>query len=84
MHSPVSLHYTLSTCIHVQSRLTLCDSMDCVAHRVPLFMEFFRQEYWNGLPFAPPGDLPDPGIEPTFLVSLTGSLLTNSTPGLVC
>ena len=27
-------------------------------------MEFFRQEYWNGLPCPPPGDLPDPGIEP--------------------
>ena len=27
-------------------------------------MEFSKQEYWNGLPFPPPGDLPDPGIEP--------------------
>ena len=27
-------------------------------------MEFPRQEYWSGLPFPPPGDLPDPGIEP--------------------
>ena len=27
-------------------------------------MGFSRQEYWNGLPFPPPGDLPDPGIEP--------------------
>ena len=34
-----------------------------VACQVPLFMEFSRQEYWSGLPF-PPGDLPDPGIEP--------------------
>ena len=32
----------------------------------PLSMEFFRQEYWSGLPFPPPGDLPNPGIEPTF------------------
>ena len=30
-----------------------------------LSMEFFRQEYWSGLPFPPPGDLPDPRIEPT-------------------
>ena len=29
-------------------------------------MEFCRQEYWSGLPFPPPGDLPDPGIEPTY------------------
>ena len=35
-----------------------------VAHQVPLFMEFSRQEYWNGLPFPSPGTLPDPGIEP--------------------
>ena len=79
MHSPVSLQYTLLARVSVQSRLTLCDFMVCVAHGVPLFMEFFRQEYWDGLPFAPPGDLPDLGIEPTFLVSLTGSFLTNST-----
>ena len=35
-----------------------------VAHQAPLSMEFSRQEYWSGLPFPPPGDLPDPGIEP--------------------
>ena len=34
------------------------------AHQVPLSMEFSRQEYWSGLPFPSPGDLPDPGIEP--------------------
>ena len=35
-----------------------------VAHQAPLSMGFSRQEYWNGLPFPSPGDLPDPGIEP--------------------
>ena len=35
-----------------------------VAHQAPLSMEFFRQEYWSGLPFPSPGDLPNPGIEP--------------------
>ena len=35
-----------------------------VAHQAPLSMEFSRQEYWNGLLFPTPGDLPDPGIEP--------------------
>ena len=34
-----------------------------VACQAPLSMEFFRQEYWSGLPFPPPGNLPDPGIE---------------------
>ena len=35
-----------------------------VAHQAPLSMEFSRQEYWSGLPFPSPGDLPDTGIEP--------------------
>ena len=35
-----------------------------VAYHAPLSMEFSRQEYWSGLPFPSPGDLPDPGIEP--------------------
>ena len=35
-----------------------------VARQAPLSMEFFRQEYWSGLPFPSPGDLPNPGIEP--------------------
>ena len=34
-----------------------------VACQAPLFMEFSSQEYWSGLPFPSPGDLPDPGIE---------------------
>ena len=36
-----------------------------VAHQAPLSMEFSRQEYWSGLPFSPPGNLPDSGIQPT-------------------
>ena len=35
-----------------------------VAHQAPLSMGFSRQEYWSGLPFLPPGDLPNPGMEP--------------------
>ena len=35
-----------------------------VALQVPLSMECYRQEYWSGLPFLSPGDLPDPVIEP--------------------
>jgi len=48
--------------------LTLCDPTDCspwtVAHQTPLSKESSRQEYWSGLPFPTPGDLPYPGIEP--------------------
>ena len=37
-----------------------------VAYQAPLSMGFSRQEYWSGLPFPSPGDLPDPGIEPRY------------------
>ena len=49
------------------------------AHQAPLSTGFFRQEYWSGLPFPIAGDLPNPGIEPTSLVSpaLAGRFLTN-------
>ena len=36
-----------------------------VALKAPLSMEFSRKKYWSGLPFPPPGDLPDPRMEPT-------------------
>ena len=42
---------------HVQLFVTMDHS------QAPLFMEFSRQEYWSGLPFPSPGDLPDPGNE---------------------
>ena len=35
-----------------------------VAHQASLSIEFYRQEYWNGLPLPSPGDLPNPGIKP--------------------
>ena len=41
-----------------------------VAYQAPLSMEFSRQEYWSGLPFPSPGDLPYPGTEPSFPMSL--------------
>ena len=51
-----------------------------VAHQSPLSMGFSRQEYWSGLPCPPPGDLPQPGTEPTSLVSpaLGGRFFTTS------
>ena len=52
--------------MHAQS-LQLCDSFVTpwtAARQAPLSMGFPRQEYWSGLPFSPPGDLPDPGIKP--------------------
>ena len=51
-----------------------------VAHQPPLSMGFSRQEYWSGLPFPSPGDLPHPGTEPASLVSpaLAGRFFTTS------
>ena len=43
-----------------------------VIHQAPLSMGFFKQEYWSGLPFPPPGDLPDQGIKPTSPVLARG------------
>ena len=50
------------------------------ARQAPLSMEFSRQDYWSGVPFPPPGDLPDPGIKPASLTSpaLAGEFLTAS------
>ena len=46
------------------SRVRLFETLWTIAHQAPLSMGFSRQEYWSGLPCPPPGDLPDPGIEP--------------------
>ena len=46
------------------SRVRLFATPWTVAYQVPLSMGFSKQEYWSGLPFPSPGDLPDPGIEP--------------------
>ena len=46
------------------SRVQLFMTPWTVAYQAPPSMEFSRQEYWSGLPFPSPGDLPNPGIEP--------------------
>ena len=46
------------------------------ARQAPLSMEFSRQEYWSGLPFPSPGDLPGPGIKPGSPVLQADSLLS--------
>ena len=47
-----------------------------VARKAPLLMGFSRQEYWSGLPFPSPEDLPNPGIEPRSPALQADSLLT--------
>ena len=50
------------------------------AHQAPLSTGFPRQEHWSGLPFLPPGNLPDPGIEPAS-PALAGRFFTTVPPG---
>ena len=59
------------------SRVRLCHSMDC---SLPGSMGFSRQEYWSGLPFPSPGDLPDPEIEPRS-PAFQADPLTSELPG---
>ena len=68
-------------CVCAQSPPTLCDRMDCSPPGSSSCLGFTRQEYWSGLPCPPPGDLPDPGIEPVSLMSLAlaGGFFTTGT-----
>jgi len=76
--------YAISLCMHV--RVLNLFSVQVFATpwtvdlQAPLSMGFPRQEYWSGLPFLLPGDLPDPGIKPTCLMSpaLAGGYFTTS------
>ena len=62
------------------SRVQLFATPWTVARQAPLSIGFSRQEYWSGLPCPPPGDLPNPGIEPKSLMSpaFTGRFFTTS------
>ena len=62
------------------SRVQLFATPWTVALQAPPSMGFSRQEYWNGLPFPSPGDLPDPGIEPRS-PALQADALTSEPPG---
>ena len=55
---------SLSEQVKTLSRVQLFATLWTIAWQAPLSTEFSRQEYWNRLPFPPPGYLPDPGIEP--------------------
>ena len=65
------------------SRVQLCAAPSTVAHQAPLSMEFSRQDYWSGLPFATPWDLPNPGVKPMSLASpaLAGRLFSTAPSG---
>ena len=60
------LEYAYASEVKVKSlsRVRLFETPWTVAHQAPPSMGFSKQEYWSGLPFPSPGNLPDPGIEP--------------------
>ena len=62
-HVPCSFMWVWQSFSHVQLSVT----PGAVACQAPLSMEFSRQEYWSGLPFPSPGDLPNPWMEPGLL-----------------
>ena len=64
-------------CSVTQSCPTLFVIPWTIAHQAPLSMGFSRQEYWSGLPCPPPGNLPNPGLEPSSL----GRFFTREPPG---
>ena len=70
----VGFHAQLLSCV------LLLVTLRTVAHQALLPMGFSRQEYWSGLPFPPPGDLPDPGIKHRS-PALAGGFFTTEPPG---
>ena len=69
--------------LHPQSLHSYLCTLWTAARQAPPSMGFSRQEYWSGLPFPSPGDLPNPGIEPASSVSpaLQANSLTTERPG---
>ena len=76
-------HYWREDCMLDFSCSILSDSFATpwtIAHQAPLSMGFPGQEHWSGLPFPPPGDLPDLGIE-SVSPALANRFFTTESPG---
>ena len=76
----ITVHVSGGGKVKSLSRVRLFATPWTVAYQAPLSMGFSRQEYWSGLPFPSPGDLPDPGIEPRS-PTLQADTLTSEPPG---
>ena len=77
------LEPTVPMCMFSHSVVSDSATLWTMALQAPLSTEFSRQEYKNGLPFTSPGDLPDPGIEPTspeFPALVTGTTVPPGKP----
>ena len=69
-----TIHCGGGVVVKLLSRIQLFATPWTVACQAPLSMGFSRQEYWNGLPFPSPRNLPDPGIEPRYPAWYANSL----------
>ena len=69
-HNKNSMSFLCACVLSCFSHIQLFETAWTVVHQAPLFMGFSRQEYWIGLPFPSPEDLPNAGIEPMSLMSL--------------
>ena len=78
MYLPL-LYHTGCACVHAQSCLTL-QTPWTLACQAPLSIGFSRKEYWSGLLFTSPGDLPDPGVKST-PSALADRFFTTELPG---
>ena len=70
----------MCVCVKSLSHVRLLATPWTVARQAPLSMGFSRQEYWSGLPFPSPGDLPNPGIDP-WSPALQVDALSSEPPG---
>ena len=75
---------SVCVCVHActLSYVLFFATLWTAAHQAPLSVEFSRQEFWRGLPFPSPADLPNPGMEPVFPGSpaLAGRFFTTEPP----
>ena len=80
------LNHIMKVKVKSLSRVRLFATRWTVAYQAPPSMGFSRQEYWSGLPFPSPGDLPNPGIEPKSEIkpgspAFQADALTSEPPG---
>ena len=83
MRSSWFIHHITCVCTQLFSHVQIFTTPWTVTRWAPLSIAFSRREYWSGLPFPPPGGLPDPGIKPVPLASpaMTGGFFTTESPG---
>ena len=73
----------MPVCANLLQSCATLSTLWTVALQAPLSMGFSRQEYWSGLPFPSPGNLPDPGMEPVSLMFPAVAVVVKNPPDLL-